>query len=75
VKAVHVPGGRTLTTAHWGDYDKLDQTCQILVAESQVRGLKLAPLSLEIYGYWSDDPKEVRTDPFSTWRSASDEAV
>lgn len=62
VKAVHVPGGRVITAAHWGDYGQMHVTYDALHAEVRARGLKLAPLSLEIYGDWSDDPAKVRAD-------------
>lgn len=62
VKAVHVPGGRTITAAHWGDYARMKTTYDALHAEVQAKGLKLTPLSLEIYGDWSEDPSKVRTD-------------
>jgi len=62
VKVVHVPGGRVITVAHWGDYGRMHETYDALHAEVRARGLKLAPLSLEIYGDWSDDPAKVRTD-------------
>jgi effector-binding domain-containing protein len=62
VAAVHVPGGRAITATHWGDYGGLRVTYDALHAEVRARGLKLAPLSLEIYGDWSNDPAKVRTD-------------
>jgi hypothetical protein len=37
-------------------------TYDALHAEVKAKGLKLTPLSLEIYGDWSDDPAKVRTD-------------
>jgi len=62
VKLVHAPGGRVITATHWGDYGQMKTTYDALHAEVKARGLKLTPLSLEIYGDWSDDPAKVRTD-------------
>jgi len=62
VKAAHAPGGRVITATHWGDYGQMKTTYDALYAEVKARGLKLTPLSLEIYGDWSDDPAKVRTD-------------
>lgn len=62
VKAAHVPGGRVITATHWGDYGQMKTTYDALHAEVRARGLKLAPLSLEIYGDWHDDASKVRTD-------------
>ena len=62
VKPVHAPGGRVITATHWGDYGQMKTTYDALHAEVKARGLKLTPLSLEIYGDWSDDPAKVRTD-------------
>jgi len=62
VKAAHAPGGRVITATHWGDYGQMKTTYDALHAEVKARGLKLTPLSLEIYGDWSDDPAKVRTD-------------
>jgi effector-binding domain-containing protein len=62
VKIVHIPGGRVITTAHWGDYAKMRVTYDLLHAEVKARALKRAPTSMEIDGDWSDDPAKVRTD-------------
>lgn len=62
VRAAHVPGGRVVTATHWGDYGQMKTTYDALHAEVTARALKLAPLSLEIYGDWHDDASKVRTD-------------
>lgn len=62
VKAAHVPGGRVITATHWGDYGQMKTTYDALHAEVRARVLKLAPLSLEIYGDLHDDVSKVRTD-------------
>lgn len=62
VKDAHVPGGRTITATHWGDYGQMKATYDLMHAEVKAKGLKLTPLSLEIYGDWSEDSSKVRTD-------------
>jgi effector-binding domain-containing protein len=62
VKAVHVPGGRVLTAPHWGDYSSMPSTYNQMYDEMKARKLKRAPMSLEIYGDWDDDPSKVKTD-------------
>jgi len=62
VKAAHVPGGRVITAAHWGDYAHMRTTYDVLHAEVKAKALKRIWKSLEVYGDWSDDPAKVRTD-------------
>lgn len=62
VKVAHIPGGRVIMAAHWGDYGRMRETYDVLHAEVKTKGLKRAPMSLEIYGDWSDDPTKVKTD-------------
>lgn len=62
VKAAHVPGGRVITAAHWGDYAQMWTTYDVLYAEVKAKGLKRIWKSLEIYGDWHDEPAKVRTD-------------
>lgn len=62
VKPAHVPGGRVITAPHWGDYGRMRETYDVLHAAIAARGLRRIPMSLEVYGDWSDDPAKVRTD-------------
>lgn len=62
VKIVHVPGGRVITAAHWGDYGSMPTTYSQIHDALQARKLRRAPMSLEIYGDWHDDVSKVRTD-------------
>ena len=41
---------------------RCESTYDVLHAEVKAKGLRRAPMSLEIYGDWSDDPAKVRTD-------------
>lgn len=62
VKAVHIPGGRTITAAHKGDYGRMRETYDLLHAEVKAKALRRIWMSLEVYGDWSDDPAKVKTD-------------
>jgi len=62
VRAVHVPGGRVIKAPHWGDYASMPSTYAKIHDEMKIRRLRRAPMSLEIYGDWDDDPAKVRTD-------------
>ena len=62
VKAVHVPGGRVIAASHRGDYASMPATYGRIHDEIKVRRLRRAPMSLEIYGDWDDDPANVKTD-------------
>lgn len=62
VKAVHIPGGRAITAPHWGDYASMPSTYNRIHDAIRAKGLKRAPVSLEIYGDWDDDPAKVKTD-------------
>jgi effector-binding domain-containing protein len=62
VKPAHIPGGRVITAAHWGDYGKMKSTYDAVNAELAAKGLKRIWQSMEIYGDWFDDLSKVRTD-------------
>jgi effector-binding domain-containing protein len=62
VKPVHIPGGRVITAAHWGDYGKMRSTYDAINAELAAKSLKRIWQSMEIYGDWFDDLSKVRTD-------------
>ncbi len=62
VKVAHIPGGRVITAPHLGDYARMRDTYDVLHAEVKAKGLRRAPMSLEVYGDWSNDPAKVRTD-------------
>ena len=62
VKAVHVPGGRVIAASHRGDYASMPATYGRIHDEIKVRRLRRAPMSLEVYSDWDDDPAKVKTD-------------
>jgi effector-binding domain-containing protein len=58
------PAGVVATVVHWGAYDKLRDAYDALREWSKESGRVLTGPFWEVYGHWSDDPKQVRTDVF-----------
>ena len=58
------PAGPVATVAHIGPYDRLDQAHQAIREWCQAHGHACAGPSWEIYGHWTDDPAQLRTDVF-----------
>src|SRR5262249_48967933 len=59
-----VPGGLVATTAHFGPYSELGPAHDAVCAWCRSRGWELAGPFWEVYGDWSDDPTQLRTDVF-----------
>jgi effector-binding domain-containing protein len=57
-----VPGGAIATTAHFGPYDRLGAAHDAVQAWCKREGRALTGVSWEIYGDWTDDPSQLRTD-------------
>jgi hypothetical protein len=64
VYLTRTPGGRVVTTAHFGPYEKLGAAYDAIHLYVRAGGLKLAGPSWEVYGHWSKDPAELRTDVY-----------
>jgi len=58
------PGGRVVTAAHFGPYDRMMDTYRAIDAYVREHGLRMTGPSWEVYGHWSDDPAKLRTDIF-----------
>jgi effector-binding domain-containing protein len=58
------PAGTVVTTAHWGPYQRLGDAHQAIGNWFAARGLSTAVVNWEIYGHWTDDPSQLRTDIF-----------
>ncbi len=59
-----IPAGRAATTAHFGDYSKLGAAHDAVLKWCKENNHQLAGPFWEVYGDWSDNPAEVRTDVF-----------
>jgi len=64
VVAAATPAGRVAVATHWGPYSELGVTYGALHAWCAATHLALAGPSWEVYGDWSDDPAQLRTDLF-----------
>ena len=64
VKCTTTPAGRAVTTVHMGPYDRLGDAYEALQNWCDARHVTRAASSWEIYGHWSDDPTQLRTDVF-----------
>jgi effector-binding domain-containing protein len=56
------PAGTVATTAHFGPYQLLGQAHSAIHDWCAKHGHSLAGPSWEIYGHWTDDPTQLRTD-------------
>ena len=58
------PSGQAATTTHWGDYALLGDAHRAVIEWCKGQGHSLAGPRWEVYGHWSEDPAELRTDIF-----------
>jgi effector-binding domain-containing protein len=58
------PAGTVATTAHLGGYDRLGEAHDAIVKWCASQGHALAGPNWEVYGHWTDDPSQLRTDVF-----------
>jgi len=59
-----LPTGEVAATTHWGDYVGLGAAHGAVVAWCRAHGRELAGPRWEVYGHWSDDPAQRRTDVY-----------
>ncbi len=58
------PGGPVVTATHWGAYHRLGETHRALVQWAADNHRTLAGPNWEVYGHWTDDETQLRTDVF-----------
>jgi hypothetical protein len=56
------PAGLVATTVYFGPYDRMAPAHEAIHRWARETGHKLAGASWEVYGHWSDDPAQLRTD-------------
>jgi len=66
------PAGMVATTAHLGPYDRLGEAHAAILKWCSDRGHALVGLNWEVYGHWSDDPSQLRTDVFYLLQDAGE---
>lgn len=67
------PEGEAATTTHWGAYSGLGAAHAAVVSWCRDAGHSLTGVSWEVYGHWTDDPAELRTDIYYLVKPASRE--
>lgn len=58
------PAGMVATTVYFGPYDRMGPAHDAIHQWCSNEGRVLAGPSWEVYGHWSDDPSQLRTDIF-----------
>ena len=64
IRCSSTPGGRVATVVHMGPYQELRSAYDALGKWRADNQEKWAGPFWEVYGHWSDDPAQVRTDVF-----------
>jgi hypothetical protein len=62
VHAARTPAGRVATVTHWGAYDQMQPAHSALDAWCAAHGEPRGQVRREVYGDWSADPNQLRTD-------------
>jgi effector-binding domain-containing protein len=65
------PAGLVATTAHFGPYHLLGNAYDAIDKWCVANGHAKAGPSWEVYGHWTDDPTQLRTDVFWLLKDAS----
>lgn len=58
------PAGPVATATYFGPYDKMQAAHEAIRKWTREAGHTLTGISWEVYGHWSDDPANLRTDIF-----------
>ena len=62
VRHSQTPAGAAVTTAHWGEYSEMAGAYAALQRWCKENGRQPTGTSWEVYGDWTDDPQQRRTD-------------
>jgi len=62
VRHSQTPAGPAVTTAHWGEYAEMAGAYAALERWCAANGRQPTGTSWEVYGDWTDDPLQRRTD-------------
>ncbi len=64
VRYSELPVGEAATATHWGDYARLAEAHGAVIAWCRAHHRPLAGPRWEVYGHWTDDPAQLRTDVY-----------
>ncbi|MFN8573110.1 MAG: GyrI-like domain-containing protein [Gemmatimonadaceae bacterium] len=71
VEPLETPSGPAAMTTHHGDYRGLSQANEAILAWCLANGRDVAGPSWEVYGHWSADPSQLRTDVYYLLQSST----
>jgi effector-binding domain-containing protein len=69
------PAGMVAITTHDGPYDRLGQAHEAIHLWCTSQGHEMAGPNWEIYGHWTDDPAQLRTDVYYLLKEAGEPPV
>jgi len=64
VRYSELPVGEVATATHWGNYAGLGEAHHAVLAWCRAHDRKLVGPRWEVYGHWTDDPAQLRTDVY-----------
>jgi hypothetical protein len=64
VVPIETPHGVAAMTTHHGDYGRLGEANAAILAWCRANDRRRAGPSWEVYGHWTDDPAQLRTDVY-----------
>lgn len=64
IECRELPRGEAATTVHWGPYERLGDAHDRVATWAMNNGRTRSGVVWEVYGDWSDDPAQVRTDVY-----------
>ncbi len=62
IRGVETPAGPAVVASHWGAYAGLPAAHAALHAWCKRQGHAITGLNWEVYGHWSDDPADLKTE-------------
>jgi effector-binding domain-containing protein len=71
VEPTSLPIGEVATTTHWGNYAKLGAAHHAVIEWCRVHERRRTGTRWEVYGHWTDDESQLRTDVFYLLEPAS----
>lgn len=64
IAASQLPAGRVATAVHRGDYARLGEAHDAVIAYTDAHGLTRAGPRWEIYGHWREDPNQLESEVY-----------
>lgn len=71
VEPLETPGGNVAMTTHVGDYARLGEANAAIFEWCRANNRAIAGPSWEVYGHWSEDPEQLRTEVYFCLRAGS----